>query len=131
MKDADPGVGRPEISLSDATREERQRRAAINQSVFRSINDGAMKHTNKGAALLCECATMSCDVLLWLSGSEYEAIRAQPTHFVVAPGHVDEAVGRVVSETARYQVVELLEEAATLAAKLDARTRSSAALPAL
>jgi hypothetical protein len=38
--------------------------------------------------------------------AEYEAVRAESTHFAVVPGHVVPDIERVVAQNDRYSVVE-------------------------
>ena len=114
----------------DAVREARQRRAAKNQSLFREVNErinGTVRtFTATSVEYVCECSREECTDLLPLTVEEYESIRANPTHFIVKPGHVDEAVERVVGgEADRYEVVEKFGEAANAATRLDPRTRTS------
>jgi len=107
--------------------EQRQRRAAINQSRFRALNE-ATHQQHEGAAFtefVCECAQQTCELALPLAADEYEEVRRVPTHFIVFHGHVVPDVERVVRETDRYQVVEKLEVAAKVAIALDPRPRSS------
>ncbi len=56
-----------------------------------------------------------------LSSAEYERLRSRPTHFVLRPGHQDDAVERVVSGSAGYLIVENLGRAASIAKQTDPR----------
>ena len=58
-----------------------------------------------------------------LTVAEYEAVRADGTHFVVAPSseHVDLSIERVVDMSARYWVVEKIDEVGDLAEADDPR----------
>jgi hypothetical protein len=107
--------------------EERQRRAAMNQSRFRVRNEAThLQHeTAAFTEFVCECAQETCDIPLPLSADEYEEVRRVPTHFIVAPGHVVFAVEHVVRQTTRYQVVEKIEIAAQVAIRLDPRPHTS------
>jgi hypothetical protein len=56
---------------------------------------------------LCECGDEECLERLFLDKQEYEAVRAHPARFFVAPGHQDLTAGEVVViESNRYVVVE-------------------------
>ena len=110
--------------------EARQRRAAENQSLFREVNErinGTVRtFTATSTEYVCECSRDECTELLPLLVEEYESVRAEPTHFIVKPGHIDETVERVVGgEADRYQIVEKLGEAGKGATKLDPRSRTS------
>ena len=106
--------------------DERYRRVAMNESLFRSANE-AIEERRAGAAFasyVCECAQPACALPIMLARFEYEEVRRVPTHFVVAPGHVVSDVERVVAETTRYHVVEKLGIAASVARRLDPRSSS-------
>jgi hypothetical protein len=113
----------------DSTHEldERQRRAAINQSRFRGRNEAlrVQLDTSELSEFVCECAQMTCEIPVLLSAREYEQVRRIPTYFVVAVGHVLPDVERVVHQKARYEVVEKIEDAAKVAIRLDPRPRWS------
>jgi hypothetical protein len=54
---------------------------------------------------LCECARRTCRAMVELSLGEYEAVRADPATFVVAPGHQIESIESVDRLEPRYCVV--------------------------
>jgi hypothetical protein len=111
------------MSTSDDL-QQRQQRAAINQSRFRALNE-AIQLRHEGSAFdqyVCECAQKTCVERLSLAVDEYEEARKVPTHFIVAHGHVVLDVEVVLRETARYQVVEKIEHGAELARALDPRS---------
>jgi hypothetical protein len=104
----------------------RGRRAAENQSVFRSINE-RIGELNEGwealstvGSWMCECVQLDCTEMVQMTIAEYEAVRADPTHFVVAIGdeHVIEKVEHVIERNDRYWVVEKLGAAAERAEEL-------------
>ncbi len=43
-----------------------------------------------------------------MSGGEYGAVRARPTHFLIAVDHLEPTVDRLVSKAERFWVVETL-----------------------
>ena len=102
-------------------------RLAKNEAVFRDVNERVEEIARAPAAagalveFLCECVDGDCYERVQLSLSEYEQVRGDPTHFVVAPGHVDASIETVVRETERFAVVEKQGEAAEEAKKLDPR----------
>jgi hypothetical protein len=57
---------------------------------------------------LCECGHVECVEHIELTREEYEEVRAEPTHFVLMPGHENGSVERVIAETKRFVVVEKL-----------------------
>lgn len=104
--------------------------AARTQSLFREVNE-RMEEIGRDARLvdgelLCECANTECAKPILLTLTEYEAVRRIPTHFLVAPGHEDPAIERVVAANERYVVVEKFGEAGATAVGLDPRRRVSA-----
>lgn len=54
----------------------------------------------------CECGIYPCRKQLALTTAEYEAIRSEPTRFLVHPDHVLHALESVVLEHGSYVVVE-------------------------
>jgi len=108
-------------------------RAARNQSLFREANE-RVKQLNEGFSMvlpvgewICECADDACVERIELSPAEYEAVRNDGTHFLVAPGdeHVFLDVERVSERNERYWVVEKFGAAGELAGKLDPRSQQS------
>lgn len=101
-------------------------RLGHNEALFRSINERieagawpAMR--SEVAAFRCECAALGCNVLLELTLSEYESVRANPRHFIVAPGHEIPEVEVVVRTTATHLVVEKVGDAGDVAEATDPR----------
>jgi hypothetical protein len=56
-----------------------------------------------------------------LRRAEYEAIRANPKHFAVLPGHEDLRIASVVEQHDGFFVAEKLGEAAEIAIEQDPR----------
>jgi hypothetical protein len=54
----------------------------------------------------CECIARGCGQRVPLMLAEFEAVRAAPCRFVVAPGHFVAAVERLVVSDRRFDVVE-------------------------
>jgi len=84
--------------------EEREVRAARNQSLFRVVNEklkdlnAAFEDVVGTDAVACECADIECIETVEIAPGDYDAIRANPRHFVVRRGHVYPDVERVVRE---------------------------------
>jgi hypothetical protein len=109
--------------------------AARNQSRFREYNERIEPHNRAHTwneppmpDWVCECAFVECVMPVRLTIAEYEAVRADPTCFLVAPGddHVVPDVERVIERHERYWVVEKIAEAAEVSEALDARDRDAA-----
>ena len=102
----------------------RQERAGRNQSLFRVVNEDLKDEltadtpaTTRGdqLSISCECADMDCTEKLTLGVREYEAIRTNPTHFVILRGHEVREVERVVGLVAGRLIVEKIGAAAAIA----------------
>ena len=111
--------------------EDRGTRAARNQSLFREINE-RVKQLNEGFSMvlpvgewICECADDTCVERIELSAGEYEAVRVDGTHFLVAPSdeHVFLDVELVTERNDCYWVVEKFGMAGELADRFDPRSR--------
>ena len=100
---------------------------AKNEEFFRKVNEEieAISQTIPATApamdFLCECDDVECHGKVNATRSEYESVRAEPTHFMVLPGHVDPRVERVVSSNDRFIVVEKEGVAARDAEETDPR----------
>jgi hypothetical protein len=111
--------------------QEYERRAGKNQSLFRDVNE-RVSDLNKSHDLwvklsdwVCECADETCTERIELTPQQYERVRENPTHFIVAPGaeHVVFDVERVVEQHERYWVVSKVGEAASVAMNLDPHSK--------
>jgi hypothetical protein len=106
-------------------------KAAKNQSLFREVNERLKevgehsKSMSYAEDAICECADDTCSDRISLSIAEYERVRANSTWFAVAPTgeHVFPEVERVVEKHDGYWIVEKLDGAAAVAAKLNPRKR--------
>lgn len=107
--------------------DEREERWAENESLFRAVNE--LIETTASAAgvdehvyeFMCECADAHCHLLLPLTVWEYEQIRADPTLFLLAPGHERSEIETVVAREDAYLVVRKLDEAGTYVTARDPR----------
>jgi hypothetical protein len=105
----------------------RQQRVAKNEALFRKVNE-RIEEVNEElegggrSDFLCECGDDECTEPVSLTLAEYEEVRANPTHFVIAPGHDVIDVERVVRETDRFAVVQKFTgEAGRIAVESDPR----------
>jgi hypothetical protein len=73
---------------------------------------------------ICECADTTCVAHLELSADEYEAVRRNPTYFIVTPSdeHVLPQVEAVVEKTERYWVVTKIGHGGEVARRTDPRS---------
>ena len=55
---------------------------------------------------VCECGDTECVEHIELTAEEYESVRAEPTHFALAPAHENGTIEEIILETERFIVVE-------------------------
>ena len=96
------------------------------QAIYREVNEG-IALINAGweipeLELMCECGTTGCTDRVALTSDEYERLRAEPTRFVLRPGHEEDEVERVVASSDDYVIVENHGRAATVARRTDPRS---------
>jgi hypothetical protein len=100
-----------------------QKRAAKNQSLFRAINK-RVNDIDKAHDLwltlsdwFCECPGYTCTTRVALTPQQYEAVRANPTHFIVAPSreHLIPDVEWVTHRHERFWIVEKVGGGAAVA----------------
>ncbi len=101
-------------------------RAARNEALFREVNE-RIAETSLGweserSRAVCECDKVDCLETIEVSLQEYEAVRSNPTRFILVDGHEDPAVERVVERTDRFVVVEKFGAGAEVAIATDPRT---------
>ena len=105
-------------------------RVGKNEALFREVNERIRDVSGEvvvfdGEApfqFVCECSDEGCNEAVVLTLTEYEAVRADATHFIVAPGHVWEPDDeRVVNEAESYVVVEKTGDAGDVAEEEDPR----------
>jgi hypothetical protein len=109
-------------------------RAARNQARFREYNERIEPHNATHvwvdppyADWVCECANEECLERVQLTVPEYESVREDPAHFLVAPSdrHVLPEVERVLARHERYWVVQKEDRAADVAEALDERAQAA------
>jgi hypothetical protein len=111
--------------MESNVQEEREVRAARNQALFRAVNEKleamneAFVQFNERFTIACECADVTCVEMVEIDPDEYQAVRAEPRHFAVLPGHIYPEVEVVVREGEGYVVVEKTGSAAEVVELLD------------
>jgi hypothetical protein len=92
------------------------RRRALNEAVFRQINEAIEKlagaYRQERIEIVCECAVLGCAEPIRISLGAYEDARANPLTFVVAPGHTDPSIEVVIADHVSYMLVQKIGEAA-------------------
>jgi hypothetical protein len=87
-----------------------QRRMARTEAAFREVNEAiaetAARFEAEEADFVCECADPRCAHRVTAALEDYEEVRSEPTHFLLAPGHHKPEVEQVVERTGEFDVVE-------------------------
>jgi len=105
----------------------RQQRVAKNEALFRRVNERIEEISealpgDSESDFLCEFGNEDCTAPVRLTLSEYEEVRSNPTHFLIAHGHEAVDVEKVIRETDRYAVVKKFAgEARRIAVETDPR----------
>lgn len=97
--------------------------------LFREVNEriveGAEQADFAGPTyFVCECGDATCSETIEVRLDEYEQARAHATVFLVAPGHDEPNLDRVLSRNDRFATVEMIGAAATIAEASDPRART-------
>jgi hypothetical protein len=106
--------------------EDRQERLAKNESLFRALNENINDLASglggrEPFEFVCECSTSGCFERLWLTVEEYERVRREATHFLLADGHEDIEIEQVIGHRNGYVIVEKDGVAALVAEDDDPR----------
>lgn len=92
-----------------------EQRVAVNESLFRDVNKNIHRASSDGrhdeAHFICECGERGCEEKIPLPIATYEAIRQNPLHFFVRPGHEIPHAEAVIERHDRYLIVEKPSEA--------------------
>jgi hypothetical protein len=100
----------------------RRERIGKNETLFREVNERISELSAGSADFVCECGNRDCFEALQLTLAEYEEVRADPTWFVVVPGHEAADVEAVIEQHGHYLVMRKHEgEPAELAIDRDPR----------
>jgi hypothetical protein len=113
--------------------DERARRLALNETLVRDVNEAVVGlaegwfEADERVEFRCECARPDCQATLQLTVTEYTDVRRASTQFVVALGHADPSVERVVREIRGAHVIEKIGAGRRVAEQTDPRRGSDAA----
>jgi hypothetical protein len=109
--------------------DERERRIGLNEALFREVNERieglnrAFGELTERMSVVCECGDSQCHERINVPIPEYEQVRADPTAFMVVPGHEIPDVETVVDDRGVYVVLRKQgHEAEQLAVETDPRT---------
>ena len=100
---------------------------AQNEVLFREVNEriSEMAAQLGGDApydFLCECANADCTFRITLVAADYEAVRADPTQFLVLPDHFTPEVENLIARHDSHWVVRKTGEAGEYVESLDPRS---------
>jgi hypothetical protein len=108
--------------------DERAERLARNESRFREINERVehdlepiVERPDELIPFVCECGRPTCTQAIELSISEYEAVRRDPTRFIVVGGHEIDDIEDVVERHDRYLVIQKHPETWEIVQQTDPR----------
>jgi hypothetical protein len=83
---------------------------AQTEALFRDVNEriaeSAERFDAETTGFVCECSDPSCMHRLEASLDDYEDVRADGATFMLAPGHEDGDIERVVDRRGGFHVVE-------------------------
>jgi hypothetical protein len=91
--------------------DDRARRIGENEALYRSINERiedlntAFGLVTETMSVICECGDLECNEQIELDIPTYEHVRADPTQFVVLPGHELPDVEEVIERHGGYYVL--------------------------
>jgi hypothetical protein len=100
----------------------RERRLAENETMWRALNEADPPEPGRVAFVFCECGLQECAQQLRISWHAYEAVRADPTTFVVIPGHELPEIETVVRRGPGFVVVAKQGVPAAIAQRDDPRS---------
>lgn len=85
-------------------------RRGLNEARFRQANDEIAEHGQEltgsfaSVPFICECDDMSCTAVVLATLEEYQAVRSNPAHFLIAVDQTTPSL--LVEENERFKVVE-------------------------
>ena len=97
----------------------RDERLAGNEALFREVNERVaevathfveVETSAEQINFACECGRATCAEPISMTMVEYEAIRAESTHFAVVPEHEQPEIEVVIERHPTYFVVEKSQE---------------------
>jgi hypothetical protein len=117
------------VAQNDATVDASDEQRARNEVLFREVNEQVEainerlndKTESDSLIFVCECGRTDCHEKIPMARTEYEALRANPKHFAVLPGHENTRIASVVERHDGFLVAEKKGEAAEMAIEHDPR----------
>ena len=103
---------------------------AQTEALFRDVNERIAESADRFDAdstdFVCECSDANCTHRVTATLDEYEAVRADGATFMLAPGHAEKDIERVVDNLGRFHVVEKMQATVRATVKrLDPRAQTA------
>jgi len=96
--------------------EEREIRRAKTEAAFRAVNERIAENARRfevgETEFICECADVHCTERVEATLEDYERVRADGATFLLAPGHRDPSIERIVMQRPRFDIVEKVHSGA-------------------
>ncbi len=95
--------------------DERTKRVAANEAVFRTLNEKlealneAFAMATRTFSIVCECGDIACSEQIELSREDYGRLRSEPTQFAIIHGHQVVGPEDVIERRDRYDIVRKRE----------------------
>ena len=88
-------------------------RIANTESLFRDVNEriaeSAQGFDADSTQFVCECSDAGCAERVETTIDEYEEVLSDGATFLLAPGHADGDIERVVADRGGFQIVEKIQ----------------------
>jgi transcription initiation factor TFIID subunit TAF12 len=88
-------------------------RRARTEALFRDVNERIAESAERFDAdetkFVCECADARCTHRVDATLDEYEQVRDDGAQFILAPGHAQHDIERVVQDRGRFHIVEKVQ----------------------
>ena len=90
-----------------------KKKRARTEALFRDVNEriaeSAERFDAESTQFVCECADPGCTHRLEATLREYEEVRSDGATFMLAPGHENTDIERVVERRSHFNVVEKVQ----------------------
>jgi hypothetical protein len=88
-------------------------RRATTEALFRDVNEriaeSAERFDADSTEFVCECSDPNCTHRVAATLAEYEEVRAEPTTFLVSPGHEHPDIERVIGDRGHFRIVDKVQ----------------------
>jgi hypothetical protein len=110
--------------------EEEKVKRAKTEALFRDVNEriaeSAERFDAASTEFVCECSNANCTHRVEATLEEYETVRADGATFMLAPGHAEKDIERVVDNRGRFHIVEKVQATVRATVKrLDPRAQTA------